>query len=165
MRDKAARAAPDAAFAMGQTYQRYVRDLLAQRSHPAGTWTNSPRGAPPAEVSSELRRSVTCVRGPGGGTYGSARVGPHTVYARLQEKGGVIHAHRRVRGGWTGAYLGGRRGPGQHTLHFVVNGVDYFPMEVTIPKRPYMRPALEQTVASGALRNAAAASFLREVYG
>lgn len=95
----------------------------------------------------------------------SSIVAPHTIYAKIQEEGGIIRAHRRVRGGWTGPYLGGIRGPGQHTMHFVVAGVDYFPMVVDLPARPYMRPSAAAVVANGSVQAAGSAAFMREVFG
>jgi hypothetical protein len=166
IRAKAGKAAGDAAMAMGQTYQDYVQNVtLVRREHPPQTWTDSPRGSSPAEVTGALRRSITCVRGPGGGTYGSSVVAPHTVYAAVQEFGAVIRAHPRVRGGWTGKYLGGKRGRGQHTMRFVVDGEQYFPMVVEVPERPYMRPAARDCIANGSLSEAAGQSFMATVFG
>ena len=167
IRDKAAKAAPDCAMAMGQTHQKYLKDVtLSQYGHAPQTWTGSPaRTGTPGLISGQLRDSVTCVRGAGGGMYASSLVGPHTIYARVQVEGAIIRAHRRVRGGWTGRYLGGIRGPGQHTLHFIQDGEDYFPMAVEVPARPYMQPSRDAVIRNGSVQEAGSAAFLRQVFG
>ncbi len=71
-----------------------------------------------------LRGSIR-VTGPGGGAGGwSGKVGPHTVYANIQEFGGVI-VPKRVR-----------------FLHWVDASGSHFARKVTIPAHPYMRPAV-----------------------
>lgn len=59
-----------------------------------------------------------------------AEIGPHTVYARIQEYGGTIYPRRA------------------NMLHWVdENGQDHFAKSVTIPARPYLRPAAEDHIA------------------
>lgn len=62
----------------------------------------------------------------GGGTSVEARVGPTKVYGRIQELGGVIKPVTAK------------------MLHWVKEGVDYFANSVTIPARPYLRPAVDE---------------------
>jgi len=65
------------------------------------------------------------VTGPGGGGGGwTGKVGPHVVYANIQEFGGVI-TPKRVK-----------------FLHWVDADGDHFARKVTIPAHPYMRPAV-----------------------
>jgi len=67
---------------------RTKKAVLAQ-SHGKGTPTPSAPGQPPATITGNLARSVT-TQGPvrvGFGAY-EARVGPTTVYGRVQELGG-----------------------------------------------------------------------------
>jgi len=69
--------------------EAYAKLELTRSSHPPGTPTPSPPGAPPSLVTGSLRRSIT-VRGPlGGGSRWEASVGPTIVYGRIQELGGV----------------------------------------------------------------------------
>lgn len=148
VRDRAAMAAPDAAMAMGETYQDYVKNVTLTRfRHPPGTRTPSPPGQPPAEVTGELRRSITCRRGPGGGMYGSSVVSPHTVYACIQEYGGFIY-------------------PTRHKfLKWVNEGDPTWKKQVYLPPRPYMAPATRDTIANGSLTLAAMKSFETNVWG
>lgn len=81
-----------------------------------------------------LRGSIR-VTGPGGGAGGwSGKVGPHTVYANIQEYGGVIvpHGHPFLAFYWAGAPAGMRRLPDGRVLA----------RHTTIPAHPYMRPAV-----------------------
>jgi hypothetical protein len=148
LRDKAALAAPAAAKAMGEAYKDHLQNVtLVRSSHPPATKTPSPPGSPPALMTGTLRRSITCVQGPGGGTYGTALVSPHTIYARIQEYGGHIYP-KRVR-----------------YLRWVEDGMVHYSKHVYIPERPYLRPAVRETVADGSLSRAAMASFIQSVFG
>lgn len=110
-------------------------------AHSAGTTTPSAPGTPPAVVTGTLRRSVRTgpVTRVGFGSY-SVKVGPTVVYARIQELGGVITpktaAHLRFR-------LGGR---------------EVYAKSVTLPPRPYFRPALVDFEARDVLRRRLAQS-------
>lgn len=74
-----------------------------------------------------LRGSIR-VEGPSAQMGGYAgRVGPHVIYANIQEFGGVI-VPKRVR-----------------FLHWVDAGGEHWAKRVTIPAHPYMRPALAMT--------------------
>lgn len=66
-----------------------IRQELSRTSHPRGTPTPSPPGAPPSLISGALRRSAQ-VEGPtrtGRGQW-SSKVGMEIVYAAVQEQGG-----------------------------------------------------------------------------
>lgn len=165
---RAASAAVPAVDAMAASYQDRVANVtLRLYQHAPETWTNSPPGQPPAHVTGELAGSVRAT--PGvlvAFAVAGASVAPHTVYAEIQETGGTIHAHFRTRGGYTGTLRQAlHEGSGYHTMHFRVAGRDFFPMEVTLPARPYMEPTTLEMVASGALRDDAAAAFLVAVWG
>ena len=92
-----------------------------------------------------LRGSIR-VTGPGGGAGGwSGKVGPHTVYANIQEFGGVI-VPKRVR-----------------FLRWVDAGGEHFARKVTIPAHPYMRPAVgEAKPLIGPLYEAAIARVIED---
>lgn len=147
LQQRAAMAAPDAATAMALAYQRHlVTQTLVRYTHPPRTKTPSPPGAPPALVTGTLRRSVR-VEPAAGLVRATARVAPHTVYARIQELGGHIYPVRAK------------------ALRWVEDGTVHFARHVYLPPRPYMAPALRETVASGALRDAAARAFAQTVWG
>lgn len=75
-----------------------ARSNLSRYSHQRGTPTPSPRGQPPALISGKLRGSFRQVppeqHGPG---VWSGVVGPDTVYARIQEEGGMAGRGHRTR--------------------------------------------------------------------
>ena len=145
--DKTARAAPDCANAMGFAYQRHLVTVTLRRyTHPPQTKTPSPPGQPPALVTGTLRRSVR-VDLARGLVVAAARVAPHTVYARIQELGGHIYPVRAKYLRWT------------------EDGVVHFSKHVYLPARPYMAPALADTIANGSLTRAAAAAFMKAVWG
>lgn len=61
-------------------------------------------------------------------TGAEAEIGPHVIYGRIQELGGTIRpVHAQV-------------------LHWVIDGEDRFAKKVTIPARPYLRPAAEDHI-------------------
>jgi hypothetical protein len=126
---------------MATTFLREVSDVdLVRYSHQRLTRTPSPPGEPPALIGGHLKRSLhhyPAVRT--GPASASSRVSPLIVYARIQEKGGTIvpHGHPFLR--WKG--LGGKG--------FV------YARSVTLPERPYMRPAHHRLIADGRLRQAA----------
>lgn len=104
------RAAVDAANAMAQTYQREV----VQSMHGGGP---SAPGTPPARRSGTLARSVRAKPASGGGGRATSSVSPHTVYARIQQKGGDIHVVR---------------------AKVLTDGKQFFGKHVHLPARPYM---------------------------
>jgi hypothetical protein len=145
---RAADAAPDVAMAMAEHYRDHVKDVTLRRySHAPQTKTDSPPGQPPAWVTGELARSITAAPGPSSGTYATATVSPHTIYARIQELGGHI---RPVRARY---------------LRWTEDGIVHYSKHVYLPPRPYMSPALADVVADGSLTAAAAAAFMAKVWG
>jgi hypothetical protein len=149
LRDRAAVSAPPTVMAMADSYQERVsRVTLRRYSHSFGTKTDSPPGQPPAWVLGALARSVTSVPGASSGMVATARVGPHTIYARLQELGGVVRPH------------------GHPFLRFRgLDGEWVYKRSVTVPARPYMRPTLEDMILDGSLTRAAAERFMVVVWG
>lgn len=116
----AAEAPPKAAKAMGLAFQRHVVQSMRGPSP-------SPPGTPPARVTGTLARSVQTtdpVRV--GEASAEVSVAPHTVYARIQNYGGVIHARHLTRAGRPG-FLRWEDKSGVHYRH-----------SVTLPPRPYM---------------------------
>jgi hypothetical protein len=165
IRDRAADAAPETVMAMADTYQRHLTGVTLDRySHPPFTKTPAPVGQPPARISGELAASVRSVLGPSSGSRAHATTAPHTVYARIQEIGGVIRAKRSKYLKWltdyptsaTAFWKSAREGEG-----LFMN----FARSVVIPPRPYMRPATEECVANGSLTRAAMAAFMAKVWG
>ncbi len=59
------------------------------------------------------------------GTGAEAEIGPRVIYGRIQELGGTI------------------RPKSAKVLHFKIDDRDIFARQVTIPPRPYLRPAVE----------------------
>jgi phage gpG-like protein len=135
-------------MAMAEHYRDHVKDVTLRRyGHAPATETDSPPGQPPAWVSGELARSITAVQGPSSGTYATATVGPHVIYARIQELGGHI---RPVRARY---------------LRWTEDGITHYSKHVYLPPRPYMAPALADCIADGSLTAGAAAAFMAEVWG
>lgn len=146
---RAALAATPVVNAMADRYHWVVsREELTRYWHSVGTRTPSPPGEPPAWMTGRLSQSITKQVTPGS-PEARASVAPHTIYAHIQEVGGPIWANIRL----------GAKGKKLHTLSFVTNGVRYFPLEVRLPPRPYMRPASEEVVRDGSLRRAALDAF------
>jgi hypothetical protein len=148
LRDRVARSAPPVAMETGEMYRRRVsRVTLRRYSHSYGTSTDSPPGQPPAWVLGALARSVTAVMGAASGITATVRVAPHTIYARIQELGGVVTA-RRAR-----------------YLRFSQNGNVIYSRRVELPPRPYMRPTTEDCIEDGSFTRTAAETFEAEVWG
>ena len=149
LRDKAATAAPETVMGMADAYQQRVsRVTLRRYTHSFGTKTDSPPGQPPAWVLGALARSVTAVLGPSSGIIARAYVAPHTVYARIQEYGGVVRPH------------------GHPFLRFRgLDGEWVYKREVRLPARPYLRPTLEDMIMDGSLTLNAARRFTEWVWG
>ncbi len=106
-----------------------TKAALMRLSHPPDTRTPSLPGTPPAAISGNLARSVrrTIVLAVTEGRYRTS-LGAHTVYARIQERGGTIRPHHLTKDGKPG-FLGWGGVPG-HRLHFA--------REVRLPARPYL---------------------------
>jgi hypothetical protein len=149
LRDRAATAAPPAVTAIGQTYQKHLQKVTLRRyfTTPGQFGTSSPPGQPPAWRTGALARSVVTAVSASSGMTATARVGPHVIYARTQEEGGV-HEARRAR-----------------YMHWVNSGGSWYLKRVVIPPRPFMEPALRECVENGSLSRAAAEAFLAWVWG
>lgn len=138
-----------------------TKGKLAERQHGPLSFSPSPAGSPPAMVSGDLLSSVTASRS--GGT--SAMVGPTAGhgrsgdYARIQELGGTMegHAYMRfikefpsARGGFAVRrdghviFSGGRRGGASRTI--------FLESFIALKPRPYLRPATDEAVDSGRVR-------------
>jgi phage gpG-like protein len=113
-RDVRDRGAVDAADAMAASYQNSVRRSMKGPSP-------SPPGTPPARRTGTLARSVVqeAAKLTGSGRASSS-VAPHTVYARIQNNGGVIVPVRAKALRWKDK-----------------TGVHYA-RKVRLPARPYM---------------------------
>lgn len=149
LRDRAATAAEPSVMAMADTYKDHLTNVTLRRyfAAPGQFGTSSPPGQPPAWRTGELARSVTVVPGLGSGLTATASVGPHTIYARTQEEGG-IHRPSRAR-----------------YMHWVNSGGEWFKKRVNIPARPYMWPAARECIENGSLTRAAAEAFMAWVWG
>lgn len=108
--DRARPAVRDAATAMGQQFQR---DVVRSMHGPAP----SPPGTPPARRSGTLARSVRPTKVRMSGFRATVSVAPHTVYARIQQKGGTIRVKR---------------------AKVLTDGKTFFGTQVTLLARPYM---------------------------
>jgi phage gpG-like protein len=145
---RAGEAAAPAVEAMGERYRQQLQQVtLRQYVHPPGMKTDSPPGSPPAYVTGQLANSITLGVVDTGGPIAHAYVGPHTVYAAIQEWGGHI---RPVRA---------------HYLRWVEDGAVHFSKHVYLPERPYMQPALDELIATGAFQEAAGNAFSVTVWG
>ena len=146
---RAADAAPAAVMAIGQTYQKHLQKVTLRRSFAAvGQFgTPAPPGQPPAWRTGALAMSVTTIAGASSGMTASAWVGPHVIYARIQNQGGVNRpTHSRY-------------------MHWVNSGGSWYMKRVDIPRRPYMKPALEDCFANGSLTKAGMEAFYVKVWG
>jgi hypothetical protein len=155
---RALAAAVPVAGAMAKAYETHLKDvtLVESGTHPAMTETPAPPGRPPAELTGDLRQSVGMFGPVGGGAgIGFASVAPDTVYACVQEWGGV---HEAVNGPymWLWIKYAGYRG---------VIRSGWLKTIVDIPPRPYMSTARDETIASGELQDAAIAAFNAAVWG
>jgi|HubBroStandDraft_1064217.scaffolds.fasta_scaffold310514_2 hypothetical protein len=125
------------ANAMAQEFRNGVKAELSRYPHPAHTRTPSPPGQPPGLITGALRESVTATPAvPAGEATWVAHVGPHTVYAMIQEYGGVMHAHRDY-------------------MSWITGGRRFYAKTVELPPRPYMRPTARRMGADGRLTMAA----------
>lgn len=110
------------------TVERAAQANLTRYSHPAGTPTTSPPGQPPALVSGALRRSIKTRRTKHGPNVYAGGVGPTIVYGPIQERGGTILPKR-------GPFLWWRTGDGMRRAR-----------SVTLPPRPFLRPAARDSI-------------------
>lgn len=127
------------------TIERAAQANLARYTHPAGTPTPSPPGQPPALVSGALRRSLKTRRtGHGPNVYEGA-VGSTIVYGPIQERGGTILPKR-------GPFLWWRTADGMRRAR-----------SVTLPPRPYLRPAVRDSIPQ--IRRIFADAWTRAIRG
>lgn len=143
-----ARAPIAAANGMANAYQGYV---VRSMRGPAP----SPPGRPPARRSGTLARSVRPEPAVSAGAYRArSSVAPHTVYARIQNEGGVIWAKHTLAGrGLAAGVAGPQRVSDLGYLRFQIGGVVHYRRSVTLPPRPYMVMTSEarQLVHDGAI--------------
>ncbi len=150
IRDRVAAEGPKrAAYGMARAFHREVSDAtLVRTSHARGTITPSAPGEPPAIISGGLKRSLRLYPAePAGALRARSHVSPLVIYARIQERGGVVEARHT----FTDRY--GHVRPGY--LKFSYGGSTHFARRVVLPARPYMRPTRDQMVSDGRLRRAA----------
>jgi Bacteriophage HK97-gp10, putative tail-component len=152
-------AAEPAAVGMAAAYRDRVANVtLRATSHGMFSKTPAVPGQPPAWVTGALSRSVTMTPGPSGDDTGRASVAPHTVYARIQEYGGVVHAKNRK-------FLMFRTDYPTSVTNFVKSAREggglylNFAKSVTLPERSYMRSTTEEMVADGSLHRKAEEIF------
>ncbi len=134
-----ARAAAAAANAMATEFHTELVDVtLRKSSHSRDTATTAAPGQPPALVTGTLRRSAQIVPAVPSGTRAVSAVRVSTVYARIQEQGGVIRAKRAPYLRWHDQW-------GWHQVK-----------SVKLPARPYMKPTRDLLIATGRLQARAA---------
>ena len=155
IRARAEAAAVPCVDAIASTYEEHLTGVTLKESgaHPPVTRTPAPPARPPAFMTGELAASVTRTPGAGSGGVAEASVAPHTIYAATQEFGGIHHGKPDM---WLWVkYIGAaevwRRG--------WVKGT------VTIPPRPYMSTAVDETIANGSLVRSAEDAFMAAVWG
>ena len=149
LRDKAADAAPPAVMAMAEQYKDHLTKVTLRRSFstPGQFGTSAAPGQPPAWRTGALARSVTARLAGSTGLTASAVVAPHTIYARIQNAGGVNRpSHARY-------------------MHWVNSGGSWYKKRVKIPERPYMEPAVREVIEDGSLVTAAIEAFELKVWG
>lgn len=146
------RTSPFIAAEMGRAFKdRLVNVTLRRYSHPMYTFTPSPAGQPPAFMTGELAYSVT-ERTSGGASTSRAWVGPHTIYAAVQEFGKVID----VKHTYTNKHGETRLG----YMRWFNEGRFWYRQQVRIPERSYMRRTRDDMIADGSLHRAAVEAFL-----
>jgi phage gpG-like protein len=146
------RTSPVVAAAMGRAFHdRLVNVTLKTYSHPMYTRTPAPPGGPPAYMGGELALSVT-MEVKGGMSTSRAWVGPHTIYAAVQEFGAEIDVKHTTTDRW------GRTIPG--FMRWFNDGSFWYKRHVSIPPRPYMKITRDAMIADGSLHRAAKAAFL-----
>lgn len=146
------RTSPVVAAAMADTFHDHLVNVTLKRyEHPMYTRTPAPAGGPPATMTGELAYSVTSeVRS--GVLTSRAWVGPHTIYAGVQEFGAEIDVkHMTV--SKTGKPMLG-------FMRWFMEGEFWYKRHVSIPARPYMEIARDEVIADGSLHRAAVRAFL-----
>jgi phage gpG-like protein len=146
------RTSPFIAAEMGRAFHdRLVNVTLRRYEHPMYERTNSPAGQPPAFMSGELAYSVT-TEVKGGASTSRAWVGPHTIYAAVQEFGAVINVKHST------TTKTGKTVPG--FMRWYMDGSFWYKRQVTIPERSYMRRTRDEMIADGSLHRTAVEAFL-----
>lgn len=135
VRDKAATTAPLAAVrALSQAGETAVKVTLTSSTHPEGTRTPSKPGQPPSLVTGKLRRSghrtAAVLTSPG---CARCALGFMAKYAPVHEFGPVTIRARNF------PQLGNPK-------------VGFFGKQVTIPRRPYVAPAMKKYQDTGMAR-------------
>lgn len=124
--DELVKLVQEAAFNATLDSAQEVKDqtqlLLSFEWHAPFTKTPSPPGSPPASISGELAASVLVTD-----DGESAFVGPTTDYGRIQELGGFMQGH-----------------PMMHWQE--PPGVWHHSRGHSLPERPYLKPALEESL-------------------
>ncbi len=144
------RTSPFVARAMADAFHdRLVNVTLKMYEHPMYTRTPAPPGGPPATMSGELGLSVTS-EVKSGVLTSRAWVGPHTIYAGVQEFGAEIDVkHFDAKG-----HLG--------FMRWFNDGSFWYKRHVSIPARPYMHITHDAMLADGSLHRTALEAFLAE---
>lgn len=146
------RTSPVVAAAMADAFHDHLVNVTLKRySHPMYSRTASPPGGPPGSVSGELAYSVTS-EVKSGVLTSRAWVGPHTIYAGVQEFGAEIDVKH------TTTDVFGRTMPG--FMRWYMDGQFWYKRHVSIPARPYMEIARNEMIADGSLHRAAVRAFL-----
>ena len=141
--------------AIASTYKEHLVGFTLHESgaHPPVTQTPAAPGRPPAFMTGHLAGSVFRAPGAGGGGIAEAMVSPDTIYAATQQWGGV-HTGKPWMWLWV-RYIGPT----------AVRNHGWVKHEVTIPARPYMDVAVDETIANGSLERAGIAAFEAVVWG
>lgn len=135
-------AAPKASVqALSRAGETMAKLTLSTGAHAAGTDTPNPPGGPPGIISGALRRSVARTPAvPSGPATWSQALGSVIIYAAVQEHGATISSK------------------GTYPLRNAKTG-QVFGQSVTIPARPWMKPAVERLISSGLGQKAAISAF------
>jgi len=121
----ASRAAQRGANAAALAVATRTKEKLTTTTHRRGEPTPSRPGEPPSLVTGTLRRSIKVIPAePRGATGWASKVGPTAVYGRIQELGGPLprSVHRAM-----------------------------YKHDPKLPARPYLGPAVQELIDSGAL--------------
>ena len=167
MRDRREAAAEPCALEMARVYSVHLSRVTLRRSYAAPGQFGTPASplAPPAYRTGALAASVTHWPGASSGFTGRAYAGPHVIYGRTQETGAIHEArnflfmHWENSGGPLWHLTPGTRAPHPSFFSTKHPGGEWWKEKVWIPPRPYMEPAVLETVADGSLQRGAALMF------
>lgn len=141
LQGQVATAASPAANAMAEVTEREVQLNLHRQSHAPGVFHRAIPGQPPARASGHLAQSMF-IRSAIGNIRATAIMGNTAVYAGIQEFGGWTEPTRHLFMKWTNT-----------------GGTWYMP-HVDIPEHPYIKPAVERTIADGSMQRSAISAFM-----